>query len=487
MSESCAYYCLLLRLRYSAAAPGACVSCSTAEAVDVVKTLVGNGDSTNAAQAPGGGHSPAGADDAETPVLDHDQIREVARVQDEEDEDLTDLEDQACPQRAQQAQCTSTEAQHVQWIREELDVVSLRTAHCRLQALICGVLHTLCTHRRVPYSTTRCAQGLHAHLVACQPRLPASVPRLPPCPYTRPPPCVWAPAVPGALAQVHLAHFEDRVQLSQDKEEAALLASPQGPELVSKAKMKELLDLYKIENRTLFAHSMIVLTGCILLFFLQSLLPLNLNLAWVATIGFLFLIVLSGVHHEFEKVLEHVELGTLLFFGALFVLMEALIHLGLIDWIGGLISSLISVVPESGQLTVALLILLWASAVVSAFVDNIPYTAGMVWPCAALPQYQPQVPVIIAIAAETGLPLRPLTWALGFGTCLGGNGTLIGASANVVTADYCHKERIKAGIDDPISFNYFFKRGFPMMIGSVFVAMIYLLVAHSLIGWNVPD
>jgi Na+/H+ antiporter NhaD/arsenite permease-like protein len=81
---------------------------------------------------------------------------------------------------------------------------------------------------------------------------------------------------------------------------------------------------------------------------------------------------------------------------------------------------------------------------------------------------------------DLNVSLSPLVWALAMGACLGGNGTLIGASANVVCAGLSEQHGY------PISFNQFFKIGFPMMLVTVFVAMNYLLICHAAIGWNEP-
>ena len=93
------------------------------------------------------------------------------------------------------------------------------------------------------------------------------------------------------------------------------------------------------------------------------------------------------------------------------------------------------------------------------------------------------IPVIKKIAndpelSQTDLQLRPMVWALAFGACLGGNGTLIGASANVVMAGLAEQEGIR------ISFNRFFVTGFPIMLCSTFVAMLYLLFCHELFDWQ---
>ena len=104
-------------------------------------------------------------------------------------------------------------------------------------------------------------------------------------------------------------------------------------------------------------------------------------------------------------------------------MIHGLEFMGLIDAIADGISDTIKQADESNRLMVAVLLLLWVSAIASAFIDNIPYTATM-------------VPVVIELASnpELGLALGPLAWALALGACLGGNGTIIGASANVVAA-----------------------------------------------------
>lgn len=184
-------------------------------------------------------------------------------------------------------------------------------------------------------------------------------------------------------------------------------------------------------------------------FFLHSVPSIQkLSLGWTALLGALLLLILSE-RNDLESVLAHVEWSTLLFFAALFVLMESLSELGLIDWIGSQTELIILSVNEESRLAVAILIILWVSAIASAFLDNIPLATMMV-----------RVAISLAEKKALNLPLQPLVWAVAFGACLGGtyscrvfllriksdsqlkmifwfvvgNGTLVGASANVVCA-----------------------------------------------------
>jgi hypothetical protein len=86
------------------------------------------------------------------------------------------------------------------------------------------------------------------------------------------------------------------------------------------------------------------------------------------------------------------------------------------------------------------------------------------------------IPIVLQIAWELSIDLEPLIWALAFGACLGGNGTLIGASANVVTAGMSEE----AGY--PISFNEFFKAGFPMMILTTAIVTLYMVLVYAVGG-----
>lgn len=232
--------------------------------------------------------------------------------------------------------------------------------------------------------------------------------------------------------------------------------------------LEELEVQYVIKDWPLFVASAVLIGLVVISFFAHSLIGLELSLAWIAIFGACFhiltIMILKG-ELDMEEIVEKVEWGTLAFFAALFVLMEAITKLGLTEWIGNNLTAMIAAVPAgTGRLIMAMLLIVWISAFVSAFIDNIPYTATL-------------VPVIVRLSeSDLGLPLTPLVWALVFGTCLGGNGTLIGASANVVAVGLAEAHGYR------ISFWQFLKFGFPVLILTVFVASLWLIL-HALVGW----
>ncbi|XP_055682905.1 P protein isoform X2 [Lutzomyia longipalpis] len=234
-----------------------------------------------------------------------------------------------------------------------------------------------------------------------------------------------------------------------------------------KTTLEELQAKYPIRNRVLLVKSGVTLVFVVAFFFLHSVPELQrLSLGWTALLGAILLLILAD-REDMESVLARVEFSTLLFFACLFVLMESLAKLGLIDWIGKQTENIILSVSEESRLAVALLLILWVSAIASAFVDNIPLTTMMV-----------KIAISLAENEALDLPLQPLVWALAFGACLGGNGTLIGASANVVCAGVAEQHGYR------FTFVEYFKVGFPVMIGSIVVATGYLMVAHVLFTWH---
>uniref|UniRef100_A0A8C2WRF0 OCA2 melanosomal transmembrane protein n=1 Tax=Cyclopterus lumpus TaxID=8103 RepID=A0A8C2WRF0_CYCLU len=224
---------------------------------------------------------------------------------------------------------------------------------------------------------------------------------------------------------------------------------------------------HRITDTVLLVKCVSVLAVVIFMFFLNSFVPsIHLELGWIAILGSLWLLVLADVQ-DFEIILHRVEWATLLFFAGLFVLMEALAQLQLIDYIGEQTALLIKSVPEDQRLAVAIILVMWVSALASSLIDNIPFTAAM-------------IPVLINLSQDedVNLPIKPLIFSLAMGACLGGNGTLIGASANVVCAGIAEQHGYG------FSFIEFFKLGFPMMIMTCMIGMCYLLATHIGLGWN---
>ena len=229
----------------------------------------------------------------------------------------------------------------------------------------------------------------------------------------------------------------------------------------------ELEAKYGIKDPQMLKVAGTILVLVILNFFLHPI--THIAVSWIALVGAVVMLLATD-RHELEEPLHHVEWTTLLFFAGLFVLVHSLQYMGVIAFIGEYVERAIAFFGsdtgdgQTVRLAAAILIVLWVSAIASAFIDNIPYTATM-------------IPIVLQIADNLGdYLLGPLIWALAFGACLGGNGTLIGASANVVTAGMSEE----AGY--PISFNEFFKAGFPVMILTTFIVSLYMLLVYIVGG-----
>lgn len=154
-----------------------------------------------------------------------------------------------------------------------------------------------------------------------------------------------------------------------------------------------------------------------------------------------------------EDIIANVEWATIVFFVGLFIVVGGLQETGII---GMLAQALIDV--THGDVFVTMLLLLWLSAIFSAFLDNIPFVATL-------------IPMIITMS-QSGVDVTPLWWAISLGACLGGNGSLIGASANVVLSGISNKNGY------PITFMSYLKVGFPLMIVSIILATGFLLIRY---------
>jgi Na+/H+ antiporter NhaD/arsenite permease-like protein len=179
--------------------------------------------------------------------------------------------------------------------------------------------------------------------------------------------------------------------------------------------------------------------------------PLGLEAATVALLGATVLMLVGRV--DAHEALREVEWRTLFFFVGLFILVEGVVHVGII---GGIAEWLASQV--AGNPTLAATSLLWFSGVASAVVDNIPYTATA-------------IPVVERLI-DAGLPATPLWWSLALGACLGGNLTLIGAAANVVVANQAAQSGYRIG------FFQFLRYGAPVAFASLAIATVYVWIVY---------
>lgn len=203
-----------------------------------------------------------------------------------------------------------------------------------------------------------------------------------------------------------------------------------------------------IKDRQLLQKSLVVIGLVILGFFLHQ--YLHFESATIAIAGAALLMLVS--RSAPEEALHSVEWSTLFFFVGLFILVGGLEKTGII---GGMARQGISL--TQGDVTLTAMLVLWFSAIASAFVDNIPFVATF-------------IPLIQEMGQIGSMNTMPLWWALSLGACLGGNGTLIGASANVIVSGMAERE------GHPISFLGYMKIAFPLMIVSIIIAMIYLLL-----------
>lgn len=205
-----------------------------------------------------------------------------------------------------------------------------------------------------------------------------------------------------------------------------------------------------ITDRGLLIKSLIVLFFTVTGFVVGEF--IHIESASIALFAASVLLLLSKI--EPEEILEKIEWTTIFFFGALFILVGSLEKIGVIEIIGEKVLDV-----TGGNLSLMAILVLWLSTILSSFLDNIPYVATM-------------IPLVKHLSANSTIAFEPVWWALSIGACLGGNGTIIGASANVVARGIVEKHGYK------FSFLYFMKIAFPLMILSIVIATVYLLVFY---------
>ena len=216
-----------------------------------------------------------------------------------------------------------------------------------------------------------------------------------------------------------------------------------------KQKVFELDESVCIKDIKLLVKSGIVLALTMLGFIFHD--AIGFDNGMIALSGAVLLLLLSG--GDIEDALLSIEWPTIFFFAGLFMLVGALEEVGLIESLAGLVTNLVA-----DNLLLAGVLLIWFSAIISAFLDNIPFVATL-------------IPLILGLGAQ-GIDIGPLWWAVSLGACLGGNGTLIGASANVVVAGLASKQGVN------LTFKGYMKVGFPLMILSIALSMVYLILFY---------
>ena len=210
----------------------------------------------------------------------------------------------------------------------------------------------------------------------------------------------------------------------------------------------------QITDHALLRKCLAVIFLTITLFVLHG--SLGLESATVALSGAGLLLLLTATRDEgaIVKVLSKIEWPAIFFFGGLFILVGALVETGVIRMLAAE-----AIKATGGNVEATAILILWMSAFASAFIDNIPFVATLI--------------PLIQDMGQMGLSnLDPMWWSLALGACLGGNGTLIGASANVVVAS------MSAQRGRPISFLGFMKVAFPVMVFTIIVSNIYVYIRY---------
>lgn len=217
----------------------------------------------------------------------------------------------------------------------------------------------------------------------------------------------------------------------------------------SEAAKKDILSLDEnkaIKDMALLKKSLIVLIATMIGFMVHG--AFGLESATIALSGAAILLFISKL--DPEEIFIEIEWNTIFFFVALFVLVGGLEEVGALDYLAEQLVHF-----TDGNIILLTFIVLFVSAIASAFLDNIPFVATM-------------IPLLMKLGAISGGDMTPVWWALSLGACLGGNGTLIGASANVIVSGMLEKKGHK------LSFGGYMKIGFPLMMISVIISAVYL-------------
>lgn len=215
-------------------------------------------------------------------------------------------------------------------------------------------------------------------------------------------------------------------------------------------KVMELDENRSIKDKPLLIKSVIMTVVVVIGFVFHS--QLQVESATVALFAAGFMLVFGK--QDAEEIILGVEWSTILFFIGLFVVVGGMQKSGVITSLAELMMEFIG-----NNEALGIVIILWVSAIISSFLDNIPFVATL-------------IPLILTMESG-GVDVTPLWWALSLGACLGGNGTLVGPSANVVLAGVSAKNGY------PITFMQYTKTGFPLMLISILISTVYLLLRFA--------
>ena len=205
-----------------------------------------------------------------------------------------------------------------------------------------------------------------------------------------------------------------------------------------------------IKDRSLLIKSVVMILLVVFGFVFHS--QLHLESCTIALTAAAVMLLIG--RQDVEEIVAGVEWTTILFCTGLFIVVGGLQETGVIQILANGLMDL-----TEGHMTLTILLILWVSAIVSSFLDNIPFVATL-------------IPLILTMQSS-GVDVTPLWWAVSLGACLGGNGTLIGASANVVLSGISNRHGF------PITFASYFKVGFPLMLVSVAISTVFLLLRFT--------
>jgi len=211
-----------------------------------------------------------------------------------------------------------------------------------------------------------------------------------------------------------------------------------------------------LTDKVLLIKCLVVLSLTLVGFVLHSV--IHIEAAVIALAGATILMLIGTKEHEIEGVFRSVEWVTIFFFAGLFILVGGLKDVGVISFLASKVLAL-----TAGNEAFTSMLILWVSGIASSTIDNIPFVATM-------------IPLIQDMGAQMHLAdpnmLNPVWWSLALGACLGGNGTLIGASANLVVAGMAEREGHK------ITYMGFLKIGAPITVVSLVICTIYVFIVY---------